>query len=191
MHYKGKSESIDKMRQAVRETANLVLTYEGQLIEATYFSCSGGMTEDAVAVWGTEVPYLQAVSSPGEEEAAHFEEEQVFSLEEICATLQIDQTKLTGKLFGKGTYTAGGGVDSILVNGQQMKGTDLRKTLGLRSTAFTVTEEDGEVIFHTRGFGHRVGMSQYGADAMAVDGSTFEQILAHYYLGTTLQKLSD
>ena len=187
----GKNESIEKMQQAVSETDDFVLTYEGQLIEATYFSCSGGMTEDAVAVWGTDVPYLQAVSSPGEEKATHFADEQVFSLEEICEILQIDAAKLTGNLFGKATYTAGGGVESILVNGQQMKGTDLRKLLGLRSTAFTVSELDGKIKFNTRGFGHRVGMSQYGADAMAMDGSTFDQILAYYYRGTALQKLSD
>lgn len=187
----GKNENIEKMQQAVRETSDLVLTYDGQLIEATYFSCSGGMTEDAVAVWGTEVPYLQAVASPGEESATFYADQQVFSREEICRLLQIDSSNLTGKIFGNATYTAGGGVDIIFVNGQQMQGTQVRKILGLRSTAFTVTEEADSVTFHTRGFGHRVGMSQYGADAMAVEGATFDQILAHYYRGTAVQKLSD
>lgn len=187
----GKGENIEKMSQAVLDTSDLVLTYEGELIEATYFSCSGGMTEDAVAVWGTEVPYLQAVASPGEESATYFEDEQVFTLEEICGLLGIDASRLTGKIFENATYTEGGGVDSVFVNGHQMEGTQLRKLLGLRSTAFTVTEEAGSITFHTRGFGHRVGMSQYGADAMAVDGATFEQILAHYYRGTAVQKLSD
>ncbi len=185
----GTEESIRKIRRAVEDTSEYVLCYNGELIEATYFSCSGGRTEDAVAVWGTEVTYLQAVDSPGEEEAAHYEDEQVFTVSEICSKLNLEQAD--GTLFGKATYTAGGGVDSIEVSGKTIGGTELRKLLNLRSTAFTVTEEEGSVTFHTRGFGHRVGMSQYGADAMAGRGCTFAEILAHYYPGTELRKMSD
>ena len=185
----GSDAAVRKIREAVAETAGFVLTYEGKLIEATYFSCSGGRTEDALAVWGTDVPYLQAVSSPGEEDAAHYEDEQILTVSEVCEKLGVEFSGDT--VFGRATYTAGGGVDTIFACGKTFSGTEIRKLLGLRSTAFTVTEEEEKVIFHTRGFGHRVGMSQYGADAMALEGSTFEQILAHYYPGTQLEKMSD
>ena len=187
----GTQENVEKMRQAVTQTDEQVLVYNGELIEATYFSCSGGMTEDAVAVWGTEVPYLLAVRSPGEEEATHYEDLQVFSREEVCSRLGIDPELATGTLFGKMTFTVGGGVETATVCGKEFSGTELRKLLNLYSTAFTVDQSGETVTFHTRGYGHRVGMSQYGADAMALDGSDYQQILAYYYQGTELQKLSD
>ena len=186
----GTDAAVSKIRNAVAQTVPFVLTYEGELIEATYFSCSGGKTEDALAVWGTDVPYLQAVASPGEEHAAHYEDEQVLSVTEVCERLGVEDSG-EDRIFGKAVYTAGGGVDSVFVCGKHFSGTEIRKLLGLRSTAFTVSQENGMVTFHTRGFGHRVGMSQYGADAMAMEGCTFDQILAHYYPGTQLQTMSD
>jgi len=87
------------------------------------------------------------------------------------------------------TYTDGGGVDTIVIGGTTYKGAFLRSLLGLRSTAFSVSTTEDTVTITTRGYGHRVGMSQYGADAMAVTGSTCQEILAHHYPGTTLTKL--
>ena len=182
----GTEESIEKMRAAVADTADLVLTYEGQLIEATYFSCSGGSTEDAVAVWGTDVPYLQAVSSPGEEHAAHYTDTVSFTAENFASALGQNLSGDPASWFGPVTYTAGGGVAEMEIGGERYTGTTLRGALGLRSTAFTVTVEKDTITITTRGYGHRVGMSQYGADAMAVQGSTCEEILAHYYQGTRL-----
>lgn len=187
----GSSDNVDRVRSAVLETSGLVLTYEGELIEATYFSCSGGSTEDAVAVWGTEVPYLQSVASPGEEDADYYTDSVSFSAEEVSQALGVELPEELSDWFGDVTYTAGGGVEEMSVGGIVFEGTELRKLLGLRSTAFTVTTGDGVVTFHTRGFGHRVGMSQYGADAMAASGSSFEDILKHYYQGTVLQRHSD
>ena len=185
----GNWENYEKVRRAVEKTRGEVLLYDGELIEATYFSCSGGSTEDAMAVWGADIPYLQAVESPGEEHAAYFEDEQIFTREEICNRLEIEAWN--GELFEKMTYTSGGGVDIASVCGRDYTGTVLRKLLQLRSTSFTVTENENTVIFHTRGFGHRVGMSQYGADAMALEGHTYPEILAHYYRGTELALLTD
>ena len=182
----GSEENIEKMRSAVEETADLVLTYEGQLIEATYFSCSGGSTEDAVAVWGTDVPYLQAVESPGEEHATHYTDTVSFKAENFASALGRSFGGDPASWFGPVTYTAGGGVATMEICGESYSGTSLRKALGLRSTAFTVSVGKDTITITTRGYGHRVGMSQYGADAMAVQGRTFEEILAHYYQGTTL-----
>ena len=184
--YTGGEESLEKVRNAVYQTAGQVLTYENELIEATYFSCSGGSTEDAVAVWGTEVPYLQSVESPGEEHAAYFTDSVSFTLTEIQKALGLDVLPASADWLGKVTYTAGGGVESITLGGKNFSGTQVRKLLGLRSTAFTMKLEDNTVTVFTKGYGHRVGMSQYGADAMAASGSTYGEILAHFYQGTAL-----
>lgn len=185
----GALESVEKIRGAVLDTSDLVLTYEGQLIEATYFSCSGGRTEDAAAVWGNDFPYLRSVESPGEEAAAWYTDEATFSgaaLEEILGiALPADPADWIGEM----TYTNGGGVETIRIGTELFSGTRLRSLLGLRSTAFTVTTRGDNLTFVTRGYGHRVGMSQYGADAMAALGSGFREILEHYYPGTEMAKI--
>ena len=174
--------SVAQAREAVERTEGLVLTYDGKLIDATYFSCSGGRTEDAVAVWGGDVPYLQSVESPGEEEATHYRDEVIFAESEFLKNLG-----LTGPVsIGNAAYTKGGGVDTMLICGKTFTGTQLRSLLGLRSTAITITLEPGQVRVTTQGFGHRVGMSQYGANAMAEAGHDFREILAHYYPGTQI-----
>lgn len=187
----GVADGITEARLAVKETAGEVLIYEGELIEATYFSCSGGSTEDAVAVWGTDFPYLRATDSPGEEGAAHYTDTATFSKEELEAALGVSLEDDAESWVGFTTYTAGDGVNTMCIGGKDFPGTQLRKLLGLRSTAFTVLAGPEGMTFVTRGYGHRVGMSQYGAEAMAVSGSTYRDILAHYYKGTELVGIGD
>lgn len=185
----GNQEGVDKVRFAIGATTGYVLTYGEELIEATYFSCSGGSTEDAAAVWGTDYPYLQAVDSPGEENAPHDTDTVTFTPEEFQEALGRPLAGSPRSWIGTTTYTEGGGVAAMTIVGETYTGIQLRSLLGLRSTAFTMVMEDEEITITTRGFGHRVGMSQYGADAMAVTGSDFREILNHYYPGTTLTKL--
>ena len=180
-------ERLEKVRSAVRETAGQVLTYQGALIDATYFSCSGGRTEDAAAVWGSDVPYLQAVDSPGEENAPRYTETVTFTAREFANALGKSLSGSPGGWFSNITYTDGGGVDTMDICGSTYKGTQLRSLLHLRSTAFVISGVGDTVIITTKGYGHRVGMSQYGADAMAVKGSSFAEILAHYYVGAVLE----
>ena len=183
----GTQAAVDKVSALVASTTNQVLTFQGALIEATYFSCSGGRTEDAVAVWGTEIPYLQAVESPGEENATYYTENVKFSAHEFAELLGINSKGAPHTWFGATTYTDGGGVATMVIGGKTFQGTTLRQKLGLRSTAFVLTAVGDSIHITTKGFGHRVGMSQYGADAMAVKGHTYEEILAHYYPGTVLE----
>lgn len=178
------TQMFKKIRSAVYDTTDQILTYQGELIEATYFSCSGGRTEDAAAVWGAEIPYLQAVDSPGEESANHYMDTITFSEAEFSERIGIP---LSGDWLGNITYTDGGGVDTIEMGGQVCLGTELRQKLGLRSTAFVITAIGDTVTITTKGFGHRVGMSQYGAEAMAVQGSDYKEILSYYYPGTKLE----
>ena len=165
----GRAASVEKIRSAVAETDGLVLCYDGKLIDATYFSCSGGTTEDAVAVWGQDVPYLQSVQSPGEEEAPRFTDTVTFSPAQLAEKLGLSGTGDPAEWFGSVTYTDGGGVEAMVIRGQTFTGTQLRQKLGLRSTAFSVRASADAITITTRGFGHRVGMSQYGAQAMWVD----------------------
>lgn len=182
-------EAVRVARRVVEETEGQVLTYGGSLIDATYFSCSGGLTEDAVAVWGSDVPYLQSVASPGEEMADHFTDTVFFTKSQLESALGV--TLKGEKYVSAVTYTQGGGVASVMIGGQLYRGTELRSLLGLRSTAFEMDVTADGITFTTKGYGHRVGMSQYGAQAMALQGSTYQQILAHYYQGTELIRWSN
>lgn len=188
-------EAVQKAKQAVLQTADEVLTYNGALIDATYFSCSGGSTEAAVAVWGTDVPYLQPVESPGEETAARYESEAVCSLDEFrsiitganeAAALGSDVDTWLGEI----TYTEGGGVDTAVIGGEAFTGVELRRLFGLNSTKFTLELTQAGAKFHVLGFGHRVGMSQYGAENMAENGFSYRVILQYYYQNTRIKKLS-
>ena len=172
----------DKALAAVRETQNEVLTYEGALIDAVYFSCSGGSTEDAAAVWGTDVPYLRAVESPGEQDAAKYESRVCVTAETFAETLRaLDASvQLSGDPSGVDTLTAGD---------RSFSGVQLRKAFGLNSTRFTLLYEDGAFSFDVLGYGHRVGMSQYGADAIARLGFDYRTILRFYYRGAELTTL--
>ena len=181
----GTSENVEKIQRAVSETNGEVLTYNGALIEATYFACSGGKTEDAVAVWGSEVPYLRSVDSPGEEEAKHYVETVTFSTEEFLRKLDI-QSDTEDVTIEDIQYTSGDGVYEVKVCGVVMKGTTIRKRLGLNSTAMLMRVVGDIVMITTKGKGHRVGMSQYGADAMAKCGADYKEILSHYYGDTEL-----
>ena len=183
----GMEEDLEKIRLAIEATRGQVLTYDGALIEATYFSCSGGRTEDAAAVWGTDVPYLQSVESPGEENAAYYRDVKTFSREEFakCLGLMGEVTVQTETV----EYTQGGAVRAIQIGENTYSGTQLRSLLSLRSAAFSIKDLGDVIEVTTKGYGHRVGMSQFGADAMAVSGSTWQEILCHYYPGTEITSM--
>ena len=185
----GKQTAVDKVRSAVKSTDGQVLHYDGSLIDATYFSCSGGSTEAAVAVWGQDVPYLRAVDSPGEEDAPRFTDSVSFTTSEFAGKLGLSDQGDPASWFGAVRYTEGGGVDTMVIRGKTFTGPRLRSALGLRSTAFSVSVDGKTITVTTRGCGHRVGMSQYGAQAMARTGSSCAEILAHYYTGAELVRL--
>ena len=184
-------DAWEKAARAVTETAGEVLTYDGALIEAVYFSCSGGTTEAAAAVWGTDVPYLQPVESPGEQSAAKYASSVTVSAAAFAQKLQSQDDDLCLRGDPSGwvtslTRTAGGGVDTAVIGGRRFRGTQLRGLFGLNSTKFTLTEQDGTFRFDVLGYGHRVGMSQYGANAAAALGFDYRAILRYYYRGVRI-----
>ncbi|MGM9604849.1 MAG: stage II sporulation protein D [Faecousia sp.] len=189
LSYYGTAEEVEKVRKAVDATAGIVITYGAELIEATYFSSSGGYTEDAAAVWGNDYPYLTAKESP--EADLEGEESKAFSRAYLESTLHAQLGDDPEAWFHDWEFTNGGGVASVGIGNRTFSGTELRKALNLRSTLFSVSIENDVVFFHTKGYGHRVGMSQFGADAMALEGKTYEEILQYYYTGTELKKIID
>lgn len=184
----------EKAAAAVSDTDGVVLTYGGKLIDAVYFSCSGGTTEAAAAVWGSDIPYLQSVPSEGEEQASRYESTITIPLDQFRALLQKENSaaNLSGPAagwFGDVVKSDGGGVYTMDIGGETFYGTRLRSLFGLNSTKFTVAVTEEGIEFSVRGFGHGVGMSQYGANAMAQDGSDYKEILSHYYTGVNLEKV--
>lgn len=189
--YMKKTGAVDQLirfQSAVEATSGQALYYDGEWIEATYFSCSGGYTEDAQEVWGVSYPYLHAQESPGEENAAYYSWDMEISNGKLCNNLGIVPEN-KGVTFSDWKYTEGGGTESVLICGKRFTGMKLRQLLGLRSTSFTVDVLENSVVFHTRGYGHRVGMSQYGAEAMAAAGKDYRAILAYYYPGTVIETI--
>ena len=126
------------------------------------------------------------MNSPGEEAASCFLDACSFTQAELEDLLEISLTGLPESWVRSVSYTRGGGVDAISIGGTFFTGVEIRQKLGLRSTAFSVNAKENALEFTTRGYGHRVGMSQYGADAMAVAGSTCREILSHYYQGVEI-----
>lgn len=167
-----------------------VLCYEGAPAGTSYFAISNGRTEASENVWGTALPYLISVDSSTDLAADHYEYALTLSAQQTAQ--QLAALGLTADLaapeqwFGTPEYTAAGYIVALPVCGQRITGTALRQALGLRSTCFTVRYESGAFCFTTKGYGHGVGLSQWGAKALAEQGQNFADILAHYYPGTSL-----
>ncbi|MCH5285946.1 MAG: stage II sporulation protein D [Christensenellaceae bacterium] len=184
-----------RVESAVRVTAGQILTYDGMPIEALYHASSGGMTEDAAEVFSSSRPYLISVDSPGEEGYAGYVTQITFSrsaavrmLTEAFPDCGVTEADLPNQLELRSS-TASGRVDTVSVGSRLITGAQLRQALGLRSTLCTWDCDEDSITFQTRGYGHGVGMSQAGAQAMAAAGETYADILAHYYPGTHLSLL--
>lgn len=183
-------DGYEKVLEACKETEGEMLYYEGQLVmQPLFFSSSGGYTENSEDVFSNEYPYLVSVASPYEEGASHSNEQKNFKLKEIEEKLNQafndrntgDLNKTTIKILSR---TAGGRVDKIQIGNSTYKGTEVRNALGLSSAMFSISFADDKVIFTSSGYGHGVGMSQYGANGMAKEGKNYKEILTHYYTGT-------
>lgn len=185
----------DVIRQAVEDTAGQVLTYEGEPIVAVFSSAAGEKTERAVDVWGSDIPYLQSVDSPGGEACPKYYDAVVLTADEIRerAAKTLPSANLSGDpsgWFKASERSEAGGIVRMKFGGVEVKGTVMRTLLGLNSTNFTVKIDGNTLTFTTTGYGHGVGLSQWGAKYSAEQGQTYDEILAHYYPGTTLTTIS-
>lgn len=166
-----------KISRAVEETKGLVLTYQGRLITAAYHSTSGGETATAKEVWGNKVPYLKSVSSLYEGESPYYAKEDFFSWQELAHKLKTKEERELTILKRSNS----GRVLKIMINNKIFSGREIRGKLNLNSTKFSCLQSKKGVKFIVDGFGHGVGMSQYGAQGLAQQGYSFREILAHYY----------
>ena len=179
----------EKLTRAVTETDGEVIVYNGEPVLAVFFSSAAGHTQGAGEVWQSDLPYLQSVESPEDETLVpNYYSSVTFTAaefrERFCAaypTARLDggaESFITDIVRNDAGFVA-----TLCVGGVTLKGNDLRMVLGLRSPSFTVSVEDDTLTFHVTGYGHGVGMSQYGANAMAKEGYTCEEILEHYFTG--------
>ncbi len=181
----------DKITQAVGDTDGLLCLYDGAPIDAVFFSSSGGRTSDAVAVWGTDVPYLTAVDSPEGEEVPGWQTVVTFAPAEFTARFQASYPEADFSDDPAGWFSDleaddSGMVETVTIGGVAITGAQARSIFGLRSAHFTAVATVDTVTFWVIGYGHGVGMSQYGANAMAGEGKNFQDILEWYYTGAVV-----
>lgn len=179
-------EKINKIKEAIAETSGEYLTYEGKVINAMFFSTSVGATENSEEVFVSALPYLRSVDSKWDEASPAYTDTYTFTLEEFYKklNLQYNQT-LTIEVTLK---TSTGRTRTLKINGTEINGRDLATKLNLRSNYFDIVQNENNVTITTKGFGHGVGMSQYGANGMAKEGYKYDQILKHYYQNTEIKK---
>ena len=177
----------EKIETAVRETDGEAILYGGVPILAVFHSSSAGRTRASGEVWVNDLPYLQAVASPEPADSIpNYYSRVEFTAEEFREKVlaSYPEADLSGGVSG---WLQNGSVETVDVGGVTMKGSTLRGVLGLRSACFEWEAADGKLVFYVTGYGHGVGMSQYGANQMAKEGADYREILTHYYTGVTVE----
>lgn len=179
-------EKINKVKKAVAQTSGEYLTYNNKVINAMFFSTSVGATENSEEVFVSALPYLRSVDSAWDEASPVYTDTYTFKLEDFYNKLNLPfNQNLNIEITSK---TSTGRTRSLKINGTEINGRDLAAKLNLRSNYFDIIQNENNVTITTKGFGHGVGMSQYGANGMAKEGYKYDQILKHYYQNTEIKK---
>ena len=182
------SEKINKIKQVVIDTKGEYMVYNNEIIDAFFFSTSVGKTENSEEVFTAKLPYLRSVDSNWDEQVSPvFNDQEIFTLKEFYNLLDIKYSNDLKIEIIKTTST--GRIKKIKINNTEMTGSEVYQKLGLRSTFFEIVKNKDIVTVKTKGYGHGVGMSQYGANGMAKQGYTYEKILKHYYQGIEIKKI--
>ncbi len=179
-------ERIQKIKKVVLDTKGEYLTYNGKVIEAFFFSTSSGLTENCEEVFVEALPYLRSVDSHYDEISPVYETQKVINYTEFCNKLGIENVPLNINIT---KTTSTGRIKNITINGVNFTGNQVTQRLGLRSNYFEIKQDNDNVIVTTKGYGHGVGMSQYGANGMAKEGYTYKDILNHYYTNIQISKI--
>ncbi len=188
-------EYLPRIQEAVESTRGMIMTYNMEPIEPLYHSTSGGITENAEDVFASPVPYLRSVSSPYEKDSPVLVDNYKITVNEFVNKIKSKHKDIKIKTRKIGSEieilekSNGGNIKRIRIGNKELTGREVRELLGLRSANFTVDVSGKHINFTTRGYGHGVGMSQWGANGMAKQGSTFGEILKHYYRGVSLSYL--
>ncbi len=186
-----------KICDCVNSTKGKVITYDNQPINAFFHSNSGGITEVPVNVWGgTGYPYLQSVETSGEDAYTQYSSEVIFTQEELINKLKEKYDDISIDFSNDDDikileYTESSRVKTVKFGNHELSGVETRTLLGLRSTNFEIIKDGNNIKFSVKGYGHGVGMSQTGADSMAKQGSTAEEIIMHFYTGIEIKDINN
>lgn len=181
-----------KISDAVDEVLGVYMVYDGEPVLAVYHGISNGKTQSAKGLWGSEIPYLQSVSSAGDELSPDYSDTVIYTVEqfeECMGELGAEPEGDAENWLGKLEENSDGYVKTLEICGEKYTGDKVRRTFGLKSASFTVEYTESGFKFRTLGYGHGVGMSQYAADYMARQGSSWQEILKHYYTGIEFAKM--
>jgi len=183
---------MDKIEVAVESTRGQILTYEGKIIEPLYHSTSGGRTENSEDVFSAAVPYLRSVESPYEDESPRLNSsvkittgEFIDKIESAYGDMDITESNLDEKIK-LGEVSEGGRIKTLIIDNTEISGRDMRALFNLNSTNFSFIQSGSQIEILTTGYGHGVGMSQWGAEGMANKGYNYKEILKHYYTGVEI-----
>ncbi len=188
-------EYLPRIEEAVASTKGIIMTYNMQPIEPLYHSTSGGLTENSEDVFARTVPYLRSVSSPYEEGSPVLVDNCKITIKDFVAGIKAKHKDFkinTRKIASEINIlerSNGGNIKKIKIGNKELTGREVRELFDLRSANFSVKVKGKDIHFTTKGYGHGVGMSQWGANGMAKQGSTFSEILKHYYQGVSLSVL--
>lgn len=183
----------ERVCKAVEETSGIVITYNGKYIKAFFHASSPGKTESASEIWGEQdIAYLVSVESTEDKSYAYYETEVKVSISELemkinsSLSKECSINKKDENVVQILSYTDSGRIKNVKIGGQIYKATELRTALGLRSTNFIIKQKEDVITFNVKGNGHGVGMSQVGANYLAKQGKSYEEIIKHYYTGVKL-----
>ena len=185
-----------KIQKCVQETQGQIITYQNQPINAFFHANSGGKTELPVNVWGgTGLPYLQVVETAGEEGYKQYESEVELTQDELIEKLKTKYSDISIDFSNQENlkileYTDSGRVKTVKFGNHEISGVETRTLLGLKSTNFEISKENDKIKFTVKGYGHGVGMSQTGADAMAKQGKNYKEIINHFYSGIEIKEVN-
>ncbi len=183
-------KNISKVKQAVRETEGEVILYKNQIIDALFFSTSNGYTENSIDVFSSNKPYLVSVSSLWDkEESPVFSSTYEVSFSSFLFNLGLDNNNNDINISNI-EKTNTGRVKSLVINGKKFTSSKIREAFGLKSTSFNIEKKENKIVFNVNGYGHGVGMSQYGANGMAKEGYSYKKILEHYYKNCEIKKIN-
>ena len=183
-------DNINKLREIVNETSLEYLDYNGEVVDALFFSTSNGYTEKASLVFNIDLPYLQSVTSMWDSSTSSaFRSTKKISIDEFYSSLNLEYSNtLNFKVLKRSSTNR---ILNLSINGIEFTGKEVYDKLGLKSMDFSLKQDGNNIIIDTVGYGHGVGMSQYGAEGMALEGYSYRDILSHYYVGTSIKKIKN
>ena len=180
-------KNINKIKKAIIETRGEYLTYQGGKVDAMFFAVSTGKTENSEEVFVSKLPYLRSVSSSWDEKSPAFSDTVTMNIKDFYQKLNIPNADTIAIEILEKTST--GRIKKLKINNQEIDGRQLATKLKLKSNYFEIIQKKDSIIINTKGYGHGVGMSQFGANEMAKEGNNYKKILKHYYEGTEIEKI--